>query len=407
MVRNYFEIHKLIKNSLIVLLGFSLLLSLIDDSFAAAKKKTQKKTTSAKSVEKVISVEAEGIAIISNGNNNAAREEAKRFLYRDALEKAIGAYVESVTQMENYQIVKDKVFSQTSGLVKTVAIKKEWIDENNTFHIIAKCDVVEKALDGILGPAVIDAMGNPRVAVILDERIEDKTSFLSTAESAVLDIFKNSGFSLVESSRTRKLREFDLASYNRADLAKIAHDYNADVIVFGEAYANSYNKIQRLGYRIYNTQSIVRLRAFLTDTEEIIGFKEFSMRDTEGGGSVEDSALRILGKTAAQSAKNIVNQIAYQLASGVSNGNTSAIKVVLNGMDFNTARSIKAYFSEIRGVTRIDQRSLQNGILELDIVSDKTAEILADHLSGKGYKITTVTFKFIEGNAFNTEEKSK
>ena len=50
-------------------------------------------------VGKLITVEAEGYAPIVDGAKNKAREEAKRSLQRDALEKALGAYVTGITEM--------------------------------------------------------------------------------------------------------------------------------------------------------------------------------------------------------------------------------------------------------------------------------------------------------------------
>ena len=63
----------------------------------------------------LIKVEAEGFAPIKGGDKNGARDAAKRSAYRDALEKALGAYVTGITEMQNFEVVKDKVFSQTTG----------------------------------------------------------------------------------------------------------------------------------------------------------------------------------------------------------------------------------------------------------------------------------------------------
>ncbi len=62
----------------------------------------------------VIHVEAEGYAPIVGNDKNRAKDEAKRSACRDALEKALGAYVTGVTEMQNYHAVKDRVFSQTN-----------------------------------------------------------------------------------------------------------------------------------------------------------------------------------------------------------------------------------------------------------------------------------------------------
>ena len=44
---------------------------------------------------------------------------------REALEKVLGAYVTGITEMKNFEVVKDKVFSQSQGIVKRMDIQRE------------------------------------------------------------------------------------------------------------------------------------------------------------------------------------------------------------------------------------------------------------------------------------------
>ncbi|MBQ3447206.1 MAG: hypothetical protein IJG37_06165, partial [Synergistaceae bacterium] len=123
----------------------------------AAKKRTRKRSSPspAPAVE-LITVEAEGVAPVVSDRRGEAKQAALHALRRDALDKAIGSFVSSVTKIENYKTVSDKVFAQANGLVKKVEVVREWVDENNMMHVVASCGVAKKALDGVLGPAVID-----------------------------------------------------------------------------------------------------------------------------------------------------------------------------------------------------------------------------------------------------------
>ena len=62
--------------------------------------------------------DAEGYAYIKDGKKSAAREEAKRMAYRDAIEKALGACVSGIEKIDGYNTTREKIFSKTSGLVK-------------------------------------------------------------------------------------------------------------------------------------------------------------------------------------------------------------------------------------------------------------------------------------------------
>ena len=194
------------------LILLALTAGLVPDEAWAAKKAAPKPAAG-----KFITVEAEGYAPIVDGAKNKAREDAKRSVMREALEKALGAYVTGITEMKNFEVVKDKVFSQSQGIVKRMDIQREWEDSDGLLHLSAVCDVAEAALDGVLGPAVIDALGNPRIMVLLDERIGDKPSFLSTAESEVLRVFEKAGYLLVDATQAGTLKDIDLAAARSAD----------------------------------------------------------------------------------------------------------------------------------------------------------------------------------------------
>ncbi|PKL01751.1 MAG: hypothetical protein CVV55_07960, partial [Synergistetes bacterium HGW-Synergistetes-2] len=150
----------------------------------------------ASGTEKIV-VEAEGMAAIMNGDVARAREEARRQLYRNALEKGIGARVQGITEMKDFEVVRDTVFSRSEGLVTATENLKEEQTNDCILRLTAQCTVSASTLDGVLGPAVIDALGNPRIMVLIDEVVDGERQFLSTAEGEVLKSFQKAGYMLV------------------------------------------------------------------------------------------------------------------------------------------------------------------------------------------------------------------
>ena len=73
------------------LILLALTAGLVPDEAWAAKKAAPKPAAG-----KFITVEAEGYAPIVDGAKNKAREDAKRSVMREALEKALGAYVTGI-----------------------------------------------------------------------------------------------------------------------------------------------------------------------------------------------------------------------------------------------------------------------------------------------------------------------
>ena len=380
---------------LLVLTLLVLTAGLVPDEAWAAKKSAPKQAAG-----KLITVEVEGYAPIVDGAKNKAREDAKRSVMREALEKALGAYVTGITEMKNFEVVKDKVFSQSQGIVKRMDILREWEDSDGVLHLSAVCDVAEAALDGVLGPAVIDALGNPRIMVLLDERIGDKPSFLSTAESEVLRVFEKAGYLLVDATQAGTLKDIDLAAARSADdpekLREIARDFQADVLIYGKAYASSYADQKISGVRIYGVRSTVQLKAVLAASAYQLGSDTYE--EKQKGTSLEDGAVKGLKPGASRAGKSLVNKIAYALISGSAGGIPGrTVKIKLTGVAFKEAKALKEELSGIEGVTGVYQRQFRKGELELDVVSDKTAEDLASILSDRGCEIDGVSGSLVEG----------
>lgn len=366
------------------------------NSEAAAKRKRPTKAPAP--VQKVIEVEAEGVAPVVDGNRAQAREAARRELTRDALDRAIGSFVQSVTKIENYQTVSDKVFSQSKGLVKKIDVTREYIDDNGLMHIIAKCGVVENALDGVLGPAVIDALGNPRVMILLEN---------ATAQSSVQKIFEKAGYMIINPTQANILREIDIEAARSGNdpekLREVARNFRADVLITGRAGATTVNQQRINGIMFYAVASSVRLEAVLSDTAQTIGSDEFSWRPRsvrECSLSQSEGAAKGLSSCSTRAANSIVNKIAYALTSGIAGGIPGrTVKVILRNIDYNTARRIRGDLSDMPGISGVYQRRFVNGNeLEIDVVSERTADELAGILADSGFEITGVSAALVEGS---------
>jgi predicted Fe-Mo cluster-binding NifX family protein len=350
----------------------------------------------------VISVEAEGFAPVKDGAKEAAREEAKRSAYRDALEKALGAYVEGITQVEGFKVVKDKVFSQTSGIVKNFDVKSERVDDDGMLHIIALCEVSTSALDGVLGPAAIDALGNPRIMVLMDERVGDKISSPSTAEAEVLSAFEKAGYLIVDPARERTLRGIDLEAARHSEdpekLREVARAMGADVLITGQAYGNSFARQTSSGVDIYGVRTTIQLKAVLANSAYHLASD--AIEEKTKGVSVEDGAIKGFRLGASKAAGSMVNKVAYALVSGAAGGIPGiTVKVAVADVSFKEASMLKASLQRLDGVSGVYQRRYQGRSLEMDVVSDKTAESLAEVISDLGFEVNGVALGTVEAQS--------
>ncbi|GHV54450.1 hypothetical protein FACS1894216_14480 [Synergistales bacterium] len=343
--------------------------------------------------------DATGFAPVKDGQKNAARQEAQRMAYRDALEKAMGATVTGITEMENFAVTRDKVFSQTQGIVKGFDILSEKVDADGVLTIVAKCKVSATALDGVLGPAVLDTLGNPRVMILIDERINDKTPFISTTESEVQRIFEKAGYLLVDLSQAGALVNLDQARrmQDPQELAEVARTLKADVIITGRAYASAYGSAKVNGVTLYGVRASIQLKSVVTKTAYQLGSEAVEKKISDAL-NVEDGAIKGFQKAAPEAARSIVYKVAYSLVSNSLGGRTVNIKI--SNITFKKAQAIEEALGELAGKSgSVHQREFKDGVLEIDVVSEKTTQGVASFLSDNGVEVEGVTASTVNGRA--------
>ena len=347
--------------------------------------------------------DAEGYAPVKNNKKAAAREEAKRMAYRDALEKALGACVTGITEMENYEVTRDKVFSKSAGIVKGFDIIKEKVDEDGVLNITGVCKVAERALDGALGPDVIASLGNPRVMILIDERVGDEAPFISAVESETLRIFERAGYLIVDPEQTKTLLHLDPASAFSEDpvrLAEAARTLRADIIIVGRAFASAFARQKIHGIMLYGVKGTVQLKAVLTKTAYQISSKTVERATgKKPAQTVAGGAERCFKEAASAAADEIVYKIAYNMASAGSAIGGVTVNIKISGINFSQVEMLEEKLSELAGKSgEIFERAYADNNLELDIVSSKTARNVASFLAENNVKIDNVTAQTITGS---------
>lgn len=344
--------------------------------------------------------DARGQAAIVNGKKTAAREEARRAAYRDALEKALGACVTGITEMKDFAVVRDKVFSKASGIVKDFQVISEKI-EDDVLTLTGVCKVEERALDGVLGPDVIASLGNPRIMILIDEMVGENAPFISAAESETAEIFERAGYLLVDSDQAKALLHLDpsAAFDDPVKLSEAARTLKADIIVVGRAYAAPFAEQKVQGIKLYGVKGTVRLKSVLTQTAYQISSKSVE-RSTgkKPAQSVETGAERTIKEAAAVAAEEIVYKIAYSMASAGSAIGGTTVNIKIADASFQDVEAIEEQLREIAGDSgEIFERSYRDSLLEIDVVSGKTARELASFLSNSGIRVEALTSQTISG----------
>jgi len=100
---------------------------------------------------------------------DALRADARK----QVIEKAVGVYVQSSTLMENYDIIHDRILTQSQGFIKKIIKESDpWLGEDGFWHLLLKAEVVtgqvQKALEAMSQQERIQLLKqheNPRISV--------------------------------------------------------------------------------------------------------------------------------------------------------------------------------------------------------------------------------------------------
>lgn len=365
--------------------------------------------------------DATGYAAVRGNNRNAAREEAKREAFRDAIEKALGAFVDAVTEMENYQVVRDRVFSKAQGIVKKFDIVKETVDADGMMTLVGVCRVEEAAMDGILGPAVIDAMGNPRVMCWIDERFEErygdgvgasreeKSPFISTTEGLILAAFEKAGYQIIDPEQVRSIMNIDPAQAwdDPRKMDDAIKTLKADVVILGKAYASAHtpSRIKVSGIPLWGVRATVQLKAVVSRSGQQLG-SQVVEKMTQGQ-TVEDGAVRGFQQAAPPAAGSIVHKVAYAMLGAGPGIPGLTVTAKITGVSFARSESLLEALREFAGKGGgVYDREFKDGLLEVDVVSPKNARAVAAFLTENGVEVDNLEGRIVYGRVSRAETEA-
>lgn len=115
-------------------------------------------------------VTAKGMSFFEAGREVVAREKALDEAKRAAIEQAVGTLVESRTVVEDFQVVKDQIFSRTAGYLKNLNVLEEKKSDLGTYEVTieAEVEIADLVSDMDRFNRILGWQKNPRVAIVLE-----------------------------------------------------------------------------------------------------------------------------------------------------------------------------------------------------------------------------------------------
>ena len=314
---------------------------------------------------------AEGVAAITS-TNDVARDNAIRDALRKAVEQGVGTYVSSETQVQNFQLLSDRIYSQANGYVSSYRILSGG-PEAGTYKVAVrarvKLDRIENDLSAI--GILLGEQGRPRIMVVVKElenpddfTVEDRMMSQELIETRLVDAFQVKGFPVVDAAMVQQnldkdqLRKILEGDTKAAQL--LGMKAGAEVVVAGTTQRSSEQKAI----------------PYATGTTEFFKVK-LSVR-TVNSATGEVLAASSLTREAPFSEENArteaVDSVARELVAKILRGWTqraNVTQVYADNADFSKLQKLEAEIkAKVRGVTGVEQRDLTGTTAVLEITSE-------------------------------------
>ena len=349
-------------------------------------------------------VETEGVARMLDNNSAMARDNAIVDAQRKAVEQAVGVLMSSESVVQNYEIVSDRILTQSAGYITSYDVLDEKHDDKEyrvTIRAVIGMGALENDVQAIRH--LIQQKGNPRMMFLVSEELVGlKTAGVASADMAQAEVtlqqaFLNNGFEVVDAAtiahNVNREQAIKAAEGDAAAAAAICQQFSADVVITVKSSASAGAKILNSDMKSY--QAVVTAKAVRADTAAVIASaskqaKQAHIDDLTGGTAA-------IEKASAKLADTLIPGILEQWRQDVQTATT--VQLVISNISFAQLKQVKEMLStNIRGVNAVNQRSFQNKTAVIDVEIQGATETLADELTAQDFNGLMLDVTGMTGN---------
>lgn len=246
----------------------------------------------------------------ADGTGSKAVDEALKDAKRKAVEEACGLFINAQSQVENFQLVKDRILGQAVGYISKWNESKRWEEGGITYiEIVAEVQTALFEKDWAAFAHLREDMDNPRCMIVIteDNDVTDPNppKLNGICQGAMEAFFLDKKVQLVDKSVFEQVRQRDVdlaftgGSYET--LAAVAARFSAEVLVLGNAEARPGGPQELAGKTLYRWDITLNVRAVQADSAKLIMSNTYTLDKpfTTPSASCGDEAFRKLAREKA------------------------------------------------------------------------------------------------------------
>ncbi len=328
-------------------------------------------------------VTATGTANLYATDTARSRDEAIEAARRDAVEQVSGVFIQSESEMKNFDLVKDEVLSRTQGYVRNTKVVKEGA-ANNLYTVTIEAEVVKAAFLKQMNDSLEELyrrVGKPRVMLLVKEFKSDNdpsnASDQGVAAREVRKILLAQGFTFVDPRIVTRTQLSEVAKGKAADknaFVAIGQATKAEIVMIGEVHTSS----KEVMNRFQRVQAEMSMDVVKTDNGQVMASQTSSATDLHIDAAT--ATTNALQKVATEITPKLAQQISYQWIKDKNEG--ASIELTVKGASYGDLAALRrALSNEVRGVKGVTQRSFSGGTALLVLTTRDTADRVAESLS--------------------------
>ena len=336
-------------------------------------------------------VTAEGVAAVQQGAVDIARDAAIEDAQKRAVEQAIGIMIDSQTQVENYQVISDKILSQIKGYITHYNVIGENQDSSLLrVRITAEVSMGKLSDDLSAIGVLMSQMHKPRTMIMVAEQNVGGNvnawwmdthgeADLSIVENTFMDKFTEKGFEFIDHAVAAKeikvTSPYKVTNLSVAQARTLGNQADAEVVVIGKAIAKYYGEV---GGGMKSVQADLSAKAVRTDTGQVIA------ASTTHAAAVHITELsagtEALKKAAGLAADDMMTKILAVYSKET--GGTRSVSITITGLTKTQFVKFKDVLrSQVRGIKDLHERSFTGTTAKISVDSKTGAQSLSDELT--------------------------
>ena len=335
-------------------------------------------TAGAVAANKVVEVE---------GNSVLSREDAIRQAQRSAVEQAVGVFIHSKTETENFVLKKDKIMARTQGYITRFNVLKEGKTGDLYRVMITAVVSLDKIKNDLFAMKILlDSMDRPNVMILIEEEYIGMDNIGARfAETELYSLLAAKGFDLVDKAQMEKIRVLaqtrQALAGNMTAAKSLGLNSGVQYLILGKAVVQDIGEAYP-GSGMRSLQASLQVRVIQIQTGLVLG--------SVVKNGVVPHISQLTGATRALqiSARKAVNEylvdtITNSFQEYLNNG--APVKLHITGV--TTFQQYNLITSTIETLDRVvtskkEGWSKAGGLLELDLRFKGTSEELAQLLDG-------------------------